>query len=62
MPVAARDRLRLRTVAHGEAPDGKVRRLANGSTVNVSAVDAFGRLVLVTDLCFGPGRSFMAMQ
>ncbi|MDI1251517.1 MAG: AAA family ATPase, partial [Lacunisphaera sp.] len=49
MPVAAGDRLRLRTVARAEAPDGKPRRLANGSTVTVKAVDASGRLVLGDD-------------
>jgi conjugative relaxase-like TrwC/TraI family protein len=46
MPVATGDLLRLRTVAQVEAPDGKVRRLANGSTVAVKSVDAAGRLVL----------------
>ncbi|MDI1248575.1 MAG: AAA family ATPase, partial [Lacunisphaera sp.] len=46
MPVAAGDRLRLRTVAHVEMADGKVNRLANGSTATVKGVDAAGRLVL----------------
>ncbi|HRG57069.1 MAG TPA: hypothetical protein PLG56_13570, partial [Lacunisphaera sp.] len=46
MPIATGDILRLRTVAQAEAPDGKVRRLANGSTVTVKSVDTAGRLVL----------------
>ncbi|MFZ5496519.1 MAG: MobF family relaxase [Verrucomicrobiota bacterium] len=46
IPVAAGDRLRLRAVAHAQASDGGMQRLANGATFTVRSVDAAGRLVL----------------
>jgi conjugative relaxase-like TrwC/TraI family protein len=45
-PVAAGDRLRLRAIAHAEAPSGEFRRLANGAMVTVQSVNASGQLVL----------------
>jgi conjugative relaxase-like TrwC/TraI family protein len=45
-PVAAGDRLRLRSIAHAKTPTGQVRRLANGSMVTVQSVNASGQLVL----------------
>ena len=38
--------MRLRAVSYVETNDGKKRRLANGTTVMVQAVDATGRLTL----------------
>jgi len=46
-PVAAGDRLRLRSVAHSETPSGQIRRLANGTMVTVQSVNASGQLVLL---------------
>ena len=46
MLVAAGDRVRLRTVAHVQTPDGRSRRLANGTTVTIRTLDAAGHLVL----------------
>ena len=46
IPVAAGDRVRLRTVAHVQTPDGRSRRLANGTTVTIRTLDAAGHLVL----------------
>jgi len=45
-PVAAGDRLRLRSIAHAQTPTGQVRRLANGSIVTAQSVNAAGQLVL----------------
>lgn len=45
-PVAAGDRLRLRTIAHAETPSGQIRRLANGTVVTVQSVNGSGQLVL----------------
>lgn len=45
-PVAAGDRLRLRTIAHAETPSGEIRRLTNGAVVTVQSVNAAGQLVL----------------
>jgi hypothetical protein len=44
--VAIGERLRLRAVSYVESSDGEKRRLANGSTVVVRALDASGRLML----------------
>lgn len=44
--LATGDRLRLRTVARVNAPDGTAHRLANGSVVTVRSLDEAGRLVL----------------
>ena len=46
LAVAAGDRVRLRAVGQTMAADGKRRRLANGTTVDVQSVNADGRLVL----------------
>ncbi len=46
LDVAAGERMRLRAVSYVETNDGKKRRLANGTTVMVQAVDATGRLTL----------------
>ena len=46
LSVATGERLRLRAVSYAETSDGRKRRLANGSTVIVRAVDASGRLML----------------
>ena len=46
LSVATGEQLRLRAVSHAETSDGKKRRLANGSTVIVHAVDASGQLML----------------
>jgi conjugative relaxase-like TrwC/TraI family protein len=45
-PVAAGDRLRLRTIAHAETPSGQIHRLANGTMVTVQSVNPSGQLVL----------------
>lgn len=45
-PVAAGDRLRLRSIAHVQTPTGQVRRFANGAMVTVQSVNAAGQLVL----------------
>lgn len=44
--VAAGERLRLRSVTMAEGPDGKERRLANGTAIIVRGLDDKGRLVL----------------
>ena len=44
--VAMGERLRLRAVSCVESSDGEKRRLANGSTIVVRALDASGRLIL----------------
>jgi hypothetical protein len=46
LAVAAGDLLRVRVVSYAECSDGQKRRIANGTTVHVRAVDASGRLVL----------------
>ena len=46
LDVAAGERMRLRAVSYVETNDGRKRRLANGTTVMVQAVDATGRLTL----------------
>ena len=46
LAVAAGERLRLRSVTMAEGPDGRDRRLANGTTVIVKGLDDQGRLLL----------------
>lgn len=46
MPIAAGELIRLRAVTAVEKPDGRTRRLANGTTVIVQSVALDGRLVL----------------
>ena len=46
MPIAAGERVRVRSISMVETPDGKTRRLANGTTVIVRSVAPDGRLVL----------------
>lgn len=46
LPVATGDQLRLRTVTPVQSPDGRSRRLANGTVCTVRSVDEAGRLVL----------------
>ena len=46
LAVAAGERLRLRSVTMAEGPDGRERRLANGTTIIVKGLDSQGRLVL----------------
>jgi hypothetical protein len=46
LSVAAGDALRLRAVGHVSLPNGKTRRLANGSTVTACGLDAAGRVKL----------------
>jgi conjugative relaxase-like TrwC/TraI family protein len=45
-PVAAGDRLRLRSIGQIQTPSGQIRSLANGTTVTVQSVNAAGQLVL----------------
>ena len=45
-PVAAGDRLRLRSIGQIQTPTGLIRSLANGTTVTVQSVNAAGQLVL----------------
>jgi hypothetical protein len=45
-PVAAGDRLRLRSITHAETPSGEIRRLANGTVVTVQSVNAAGQIML----------------
>ncbi|MDI1336602.1 MAG: MobF family relaxase [Lacunisphaera sp.] len=45
-PVAAGDRLRLRSIGQIQTPAGQISRLANGATVTVQSVNAVGQLVL----------------
>jgi thymidine kinase len=46
LSVTAGDALRLRAVGHVSLPNGKTRRLANGSTVTACGLDAAGRVKL----------------
>jgi hypothetical protein len=46
LPIAAGERVRVRAVSTVETADGKIRRLANGTTVIVQSVATDGRLVL----------------
>jgi hypothetical protein len=46
LSIAAGDQVRLRAVTQVQSSDGRARRLANGTTVTVRAVDAAGRLEL----------------
>ena len=46
LAVAAGDKLRLRSVGQVRLADGSSRRIANGTTVTVSGVDAAGRVRL----------------
>ncbi|MCS6244182.1 MAG: relaxase domain-containing protein [Opitutus sp.] len=46
LSVAKGDELRLRAVGQAAMPDGKLRRIANGSTVTVAGVDSSGRIHL----------------
>jgi hypothetical protein len=46
LPIAAGERVRVRAVSTVETPDGKTRRLANGTTVIVQSIAPDGRFVL----------------
>ena len=46
LSIAAGDQVRLRAVTQVQSSDGRARRVANGTTVTVRAVDAAGRLEL----------------